>query len=106
MDERLYEAREKIMKSLANKYRLKIVDTLGENDKMCVSDLEEELSLNQSSVSKHLSILKSAGVVQSKKEGLKVYYTLKTPCIINYFTCVDNVIKSDLSDRMNILNNK
>ncbi|MGM0446553.1 MAG: ArsR/SmtB family transcription factor [Bacillota bacterium] len=106
MDERLYEAREKIMKSLANKYRLKIVDTLGENDKMCVSDLEEELNLNQSSVSKHLSILKTAGVVKSKKEGLKVYYTLKTPCIINYFTCVDNVIKSDLNDRMNILNNK
>jgi len=106
MDERLYEAREKIMKSLANKYRLKIVDTLGENDKMCVSDLEETLNLNQSSVSKHLSILKDAGVVKSKKEGLKVYYTLKTPCIINYFTCVDNVIKSDLNDRMNILNNE
>src|SRR6056297_306874 len=106
MDERLYEAREKIMKSLANKYRLKIVDTLGENDKMCVSDLEETLNLNQSSVSKHLSILKDAGVVKSKKEGLKVYYTLKTPCIINYFTCVDNVIKSYLNDRMNILNNE
>lgn len=104
MDERLYEAREKIMKSLANKYRLKIVDTLGENEKMCVSDLEEELNLNQSSVSKHLSILKTAGVVKSKKEGLKVYYTLKTPCIINYFTCVDNVIKSDLNDRMDIIN--
>lgn len=106
MDERLYEAREKIIKSLANKYRLKIVDTLGENDKMCVSDLEETLNLNQSSVSKHLSVLKDAGVVKSKKEGLKVYYTLKTPCIINYFTCVDNVIKSDLNDRMNILNNE
>jgi len=105
MDERLYEAREKIMKSLANKYRLKIVDTLGKKDKMCVSDLEDELNLNQSSVSKHLSILKDAGVVKSKKEGLKVYYKLKTPCIINYFTCVDNVIKSDLNDRMNILNN-
>jgi|AntRauTorckE6833_2_1112554.scaffolds.fasta_scaffold00771_1 ArsR family transcriptional regulator len=106
MNEKLYEARSKIMKALANKYRLKIVDTLGENLKMCVSDLVEELELNQSSVSKHLNILKTAGVVESKKDGLKVYYSLKTPCIINYFVCIDNVIQSDLEDRMNVLDNK
>lgn len=106
MDEKLFEARANIMKSLANKYRLKIVDTLGENLKMCVSDLEKELDLNQSSVSKHLNILKNAGVVKAEKEGLKVYYSLRTPCVINYFMCIDNVIKSDLEDRMNVLNNK
>jgi len=106
MDERLFEARAKIMKALANKYRLKIVDTLGENLKMCVSNLVEELDLNQSSVSKHLNILKSAGVVKAEKEGLKVYYSLRTPCIINYFVCIDDVIQNDLEDRMNILNNK
>jgi ArsR family transcriptional regulator len=71
-----------------------------------VSDLVEELELNQSSVSKHLNILKTAGVVESKKDGLKVYYSLKTPCIINYFVCIDNVIQSDLEDRMNVLDNK
>lgn len=106
MNEKLYEARSKIMKALANKYRLKIVDTLGENLKMCVSDLVKELELNQSSVSKHLNILKTAGVVKSQKDGLKVYYSLKTPCIINYFVCIDNVIQSDLEDRMNVLDNK
>jgi len=106
MDEKLFEARAKIMKALANKYRLKIVDTLGENLNMCVNDLVKELDLNQSSVSKHLNILKSAGVVKAKKEGLKVYYSLRTPCIINYFVCIDNVIQSDIEDRMNVLNNK
>ncbi len=106
MDEKLFEARAKIMKALANKYRLKIVDTLGENLNMCVNDLVKELDLNQSSVSKHLNILKSAGVVKAKKEGLKVYYSLRTPCIINYFVCIDNVIQSDIKDRMNVLNNK
>ncbi|MCF8009078.1 MAG: metalloregulator ArsR/SmtB family transcription factor [Halanaerobiales bacterium] len=106
MDEKLYEARAKIMKALANKYRLKLVDTLGENLKMCVSDLIKELDLNQSSVSKHLNILKNAGVVKSEKQGLKVYYSLRTPCVINYFVCVDNVIQSDLNDRINIFNNK
>ncbi|HKL12392.1 MAG TPA: metalloregulator ArsR/SmtB family transcription factor, partial [Halanaerobiales bacterium] len=103
MDEKLFEARAKIMKALANKYRLKIVDTLGENLNMCVNDLVKELDLNQSSVSKHLNILKSAGVVKAKKEGLKVYYSLRTPCIINYFVCIDNVIQSDIEDRMNVL---
>jgi ArsR family transcriptional regulator len=102
MEEQLFEAREKIMKSLANKYRLKIVESLGQKRKMCVSDLEEELDLNQSSVSKHLNILKTAGVVKSKKEGLKVYYSLRTPCIINFFECVDNVIKDEIKERMNL----
>jgi len=106
MDEKLFEARAKIMKSLANKHRLKMVDTLGENVKMCVSDLVKKLDLNQSSVSKHLNILKTAGVVKAEKDGLKVYYSLRTPCIINYFVCVDNVIQNDLEDRMNVLNNK
>lgn len=106
MDDKLFEAREKIIKSLANSYRLKIVESLGTKEKMCVSDLEEELNLNQSSVSKHLNILKSAGVVKARKEGLKVYYSLKTPCIINFFECVDNVIRSDINDRMDILNSK
>ncbi|HMA58738.1 MAG TPA: metalloregulator ArsR/SmtB family transcription factor [Halanaerobiales bacterium] len=102
MEEKLFEAREKIMKSLANKYRLKIVDSLGKKSKMCVSDLEEALDLNQSSVSKHLNILKEAGVVKSKKEGLKVYYSLRTPCIINFFACVDNVIKDEINERLNL----
>ncbi len=102
MEEKLFEAREKIMKSLANKYRLKIVDSLGKKSQMCVSDLEEALDLNQSSVSKHLNILKEAGVVKSKKEGLKVYYSLRTPCIINFFACVDNVIKDEINERLNL----
>ncbi|HKL13366.1 MAG TPA: metalloregulator ArsR/SmtB family transcription factor, partial [Halanaerobiales bacterium] len=85
-----------------NKYRLKIVDNLGKKSKMCVSELEEVLELNQSSVSKHLNILKEAGVVKSKKEGLKVYYSLRTPCIINFFECVDNVIKNELKERSNL----
>jgi len=102
MEEKLFEAREKIMKSLANKYRLKIVDSLGKKSQMCVSDLKEALDLNQSSVSKHLNILKEAGVVKSKKEGLKVYYSLRTPCIINFFACVDNVIKDEINERLNL----
>ena len=102
MEEKLFEAREKIMKSLANKYRLKIVDSLEKKNQMCVSDLEEALDLNQSSVSKHLNILKEAGVVKSKKEGLKVYYSLRTPCIINFFACVDNVIKDEINERLNL----
>mgnify|MGYP000008086940 CR=1 FL=1 len=102
MEEKLFEAREKIMKSLANKYRLKIVESLGKKTKMCVSDLEAELELSQSSVSKHLNILKDAGVVKSQKEGLKVYYSLRTPCIINFFACVDNVIKDEINERLNL----
>ena len=45
-----------------------------------------------STMSKHLSILKNAGVVTDEKRGACIYYTLRCPCILNFFTCTDKVI--------------
>jgi ArsR family transcriptional regulator len=44
-------------------------------------------------VSKHLSLLRDAGIVEDEKRGLKVFYSLKTPCVLNFFKCVESVQK-------------
>jgi ArsR family transcriptional regulator len=45
-----------------------------------------------STVSKHLSVLRNAGLVDDRKEGLKVYYRLRVPCVAKFFECVDEVL--------------
>ena len=96
MDEKTkakYEARARIIKALAHPTRLYIVDMLTDEEK-CVCELTEKIGSDMSTVSKHLSILKGAGIVSDDKRGAQVYYTLSIPCVLNFFGCVEEVIKT------------
>ena len=98
MNEKLFKERAKIAKALAHKTRLEILDILAKEEH-CVCELQEIIDASQSTVSKHLGILKNAGLVDSEKEGLNVTYSLKTPCVNNFFQCLDQVIREDLKRR-------
>lgn len=88
-----YEAKTRIFKALAHPTRLFIVDELAKRER-CVLDLTEMVGADMSTVSKHLSILKSAGIIADDKRGTQVFYTLKTPCVLNFFSCVTDVQQS------------
>ena len=64
------------LKALADPNRLRILQLLG-TQTLCVCDLEVILQLNQSNLSRHLSKLRTAGLVSSKKKGLFIYYSRK-----------------------------
>ncbi|MBS3736231.1 MAG: metalloregulator ArsR/SmtB family transcription factor [Candidatus Bipolaricaulota bacterium] len=97
--ERLFELRAEIAKALSHPIRLKMIDILAKEGDKCVRELTESLELSQSSTSKHLKTLKSSGVVSSRKEGVKTYYSLATPCVNNFFRCMDKVIRENLQNR-------
>ena len=65
----------KVFKALADRSRARILKMLEERE-LCVCQIREVLGLKQSTVSKHLSILKRAGLVDSRREGTWAYYTL------------------------------
>lgn len=90
------EMRAQVMKALGHPSRLLIVETLAKGRK-CVCELTKLVGSDMSTVSKHLSILKNAGIVNDKKQGTTVYYSLRVPCIVNFFTCVESVIKARIS---------
>ena len=50
-------------------------------------------------ISKHLSVLKQAGVVEDEKRGKMVYYKLKVPCILKYMPCVEAVIRAKMEEQ-------
>lgn len=85
-----FEARAKIIKAMAHPSRLFMVDQLSRGER-CVCELTDMVGADISTVSKHLALLKKAGIVADRKEGLQVYYRLKTPCILRFFDCVESV---------------
>jgi DNA-binding transcriptional ArsR family regulator len=80
-----------ILKALAHPIRIILVDALSKQD-MCVCDLNTLVSVDQSSVSRHLSILKKAGIVSERRDGMRVIHHLDTPCILNAVGCAENVL--------------
>jgi len=88
-----YERRARVIKALAHPSRLFIVDRLAEHE-FCVNELTALIGSDMSTVSKHLSVLKNAGVVQHQKRGASIYYSLRIPCILNFFKCADSVIEA------------
>ena len=88
-----FEARAKVIKALGHPARLLMVDELSRGEK-CVCELTALVGSDMSTVSKHLSVLKNAGLVQDEKRGSQVYYTLTVPCVMSFFGCVEAVIDS------------
>jgi DNA-binding transcriptional ArsR family regulator len=98
-----YEARARIVKALAHPSRLFIVDELARSGERCVCELTERIGADMSTVSKHLSILKGAGLVDVEKRGTQIWYHLRVPCITNFFDCIESVMKCNASERHRLL---
>jgi len=86
-----YEARAAVLKAMAHPTRLFIIDELSRGEK-CVCSLRDLIGADISTVSKHLSVLKDAGILEDEKRGQQVFYRLRMPCILNFFGCVEDVL--------------
>jgi len=86
-----YEARARVIKAMAHPSRLFIVDELSRGER-CVCELRDMIGADMSTISKHLSVLKDAGIVEDDKRGQQVFYRLRVPCILNFFGCVEDVL--------------
>lgn len=87
-----YRARADIVKALAHPTRLLIVDRLAGGE-CCVCDLQALAGADISTVSKHLTVLKKAGIVEDEKRGLWVFYRLCCPCLGDFFGCIEGVLR-------------
>ncbi|MDD5483520.1 MAG: metalloregulator ArsR/SmtB family transcription factor [Kiritimatiellae bacterium] len=85
--------RAKILKTLAHPVRVLIVDKLAKGE-CCVCELNALADIDQSNVSRHLARLKKAGIVADRRAGMRVFYRLQTPCILNALQCAIAVMKT------------
>jgi DNA-binding transcriptional ArsR family regulator len=89
---RFYELKAEIVQAAAHPIRLAIIEFLSQGER-CVCDIVEHVGAQRSNVSRHLSVMLKAGVLESRKDGLKVMYRLRTPCIIKFLACVDQALR-------------
>ena len=85
-----YKAKARIMKALAHPTRLFIVDELSRGER-CVCELTDMIGVEMPTVSRHLSQLKSVGILEDEKRGAQVFYRLRVPCVLNFFKCIEAV---------------
>jgi len=98
----LLVARAKVLKALAHPSRLYIVEEL-EKGERCVCDFANEIGADISTISKHLSVLKQAGIVMDDKRGNQVFYQLRVPCILSFFSCVESVLEEQAKEHNALL---
>lgn len=97
-----YQARARIAKALAHPSRLMILDAL-EGQELCVCELTELVGADQSTVSKHLAVLKQAGLVEDRKEGVMAYYRVKVCCLQGFWDCIETVLAENLKAQQAVL---
>ena len=94
---KLYRMKADILKAVAHPVRLAIIDAVADGE-MCVNDIAKKVQSERSNVSRHLAVMVKGGILSSRKDGLMVYYSLRTPCIVNFFCCVEDVLRAQLHE--------
>ena len=79
-----------VMKALSHPTRLFIVDELSRGER-CVCELTAMIGDEMPTISRHLSLLKNAGILEDEKRGSQVFYRLSRPCVLNFFKCIESV---------------
>lgn len=94
----LVEFRADILKAVAQPTRLKIIDFLRDGER-CVCEIFPAIGEEQSNTSRHLNLMLAAGVLSRRKEGLKIYYAIKHPEILDVVDTVTLIVKQEIAGR-------
>ncbi len=77
------------LRAIAHPMRIAIIDLLNESPKLSVTEIYEKLKIEQASASHHLNILKNKGVLISRREGKKIFYSLKNISLTEIIECIN-----------------
>ena len=98
----LYDKQAAIAKAIAHPVRVAVLEFV-KGGEQCVYDIAEAVGTERSNLSKHLSVMVSAGVLASRKEGLKVMYRVKTPCILKFLDCLEDCLREQMAEQQELL---
>ena len=100
MDRKLYEMQAQLCKTLSNPKRLEILDILEAEKEITVNALAEALEIPKANTSQHLAVLRQAGVVSTRRDGINVYYSLRSPRISEACALTRQILVENLEDQM------
>jgi ArsR family transcriptional regulator len=95
--------RARVVKAIAHPARLLILEELIRSEKRCVCEIAELLGLDMSTVSRHLTQMKKAGILADERKGPMTFYRLRTPCVVQLLECIDRVAQEGWEDQLELL---
>ncbi|MBO8129500.1 MAG: winged helix-turn-helix transcriptional regulator [Peptococcaceae bacterium] len=101
----LYTRQADLIKALAHPTRIRIVELLRRGER-CVCEIYENLELEQSNVSQHLSLMKKQGILDWRKEGLRVMYRVKYPQVFAILDLAREMLRAEIHSTLGVLNEK
>jgi len=99
---RLYQLKADVIAAAGDPIRLAIIDFLKDGEQ-CVCDIVAHVGAKRSNVSRHLGVLLKAGVVRQRKDGLRMMYTLRCPCVLRFAQCVEGVLRENAREAHKVL---
>ena len=96
--EKIFELHADVCKVFSNAKRLEILNTL-RNKEMTASELIEKIGLSKANLSQHMSILKSKGVVLTRREGVNIYYRISNAKIIQACDLMREVLLEQFQEK-------
>jgi DNA-binding transcriptional ArsR family regulator len=102
MEQEIFERQAAICKAFANATRIHMLDLLGKRE--CgASELQQELGISKANLSQHLSILRSAGVVVTRRNGKQILCSLAIPEVKQACQLIRNVLRAQIRDTRKLL---
>jgi len=95
-------ARAEILKALAHPTRLFLVEELARGER-CVCELTELVGADISTVSRHLKLLRQSHIVDADKRGAQIWYSLRMPCVLTFFQCIDHIMTSSARQQADLI---
>jgi ArsR family transcriptional regulator len=99
---KILELKTEILQAISHPIRLSIIEFLTDGEQ-CVCDITDYTGAQRSNVSRHLSVMLKAGIVESRKEGLKMMYSLTIPCILKFLGCVEEALIEKMQKQSELL---
>ena len=96
-DAEIFERQARICKAFAHPTRLQMLDLIS-NGEVGVSELQQQLGVSKTNVSQHLAILKSAGVLSTRRDGKQVYCSLAIPEVKQACQLIRKVLQAQIAD--------
>jgi DNA-binding transcriptional ArsR family regulator len=93
-----YHIHSNVCKTLANPKRQEILDNL-RNKELTVNEIVKKTAISQANLSQHLAILRTKGIVSTRRDGINVFYSITDPKIIQAFDLISQVLNDSLASQ-------
>jgi len=102
VDSNLIDLESSYLKAMAQPTRLRILYFLKDGEK-CACEIIPRMKEDQSNISRHLTHMKDMGILESRREGVSIYYKIKDKRIFNLLSLVDEMVKAGIKEKVQLI---